>query len=52
MEDVDTVFADEPDIYYQLSKLLTMTKIPVILTVSSLSGISKNLIPMLQKKED
>ena len=52
VEDVDTVFADEPDFYHQLYKLLTITKVPVILTASSPSYIEAHFVPLLQKKED
>ena len=51
-EDIDTVFADEPDFYYQLCKLLTITKVPVILTASNASYIQTHFVPLLQKNQD
>lgn len=34
-EDVDTVFVDETDFYSQLTKLLVLTKVPILMTASN-----------------
>jgi hypothetical protein len=47
-EDVDTVFHDEVDFYPQLVKLLSMTKVPVLMTASSASYIETHLAPLLR----
>ena len=49
LEDVDQVFADEPDFYAQLTKLLQVTKVPIILTASNQSYLSTHLLPLLRK---
>ena len=49
IEDADVVFADEADFYSQLIKLIGMTKVPIIITATCQSYLSKNLIPLLQK---
>lgn len=48
-EDIDIVFNDEGEFYGQLSKLLLLTKIPVIMTATNASFISSNLLPLLKK---
>jgi len=34
-EDVDVIFEDESDFYSQLSRLISITKVPIILTASN-----------------
>lgn len=48
-EDIDIVFNDEPDFYTQLSKLIQVTKVPVILTASNSTYVCANLLPLLRK---
>ena len=48
-EDIDLVFNDEGEFYGQLSKLITVTKVPVILTASNSSYVCSNLLPLLRK---
>jgi len=51
-EDVDIVFSDESDFYSQLSKLLLVTKVPVLMTASNFQYISKHLLPILNRNRD
>ena len=51
-EDIDTVFADEPDFYSSLSKLLMVTKVPIVLTASNHQYINKHLLPILNKNKE
>lgn len=50
-EDVDVIFEDESDFYSQLTKLIGMTKVPIILTATSQLFISKNLLPTLHRAQ-
>lgn len=49
LQDVDVVFTDEADFYSQIIKLLTMTKVPIILSASSHAYLANNLFPLLQR---
>ena len=49
-EDIDIVFFDEGDFYMQLSKLMAVTKVPIILTASNSTYVCENLLPLLQKQ--
>jgi hypothetical protein len=51
-EDVDTVFVDETDFYSQLTKLLVLTKVPILMTASNYQYISKHLLPILARSKD
>ena len=51
-EDIDMVFADESDFYYQLCKLLAITKVPVIMTASSLDTLQTHFIPLLLRHQE
>ena len=50
-EDVDVIFEDESDFYSQLSRLISITKVPIILTASNYSFITKNLLPVLHRSQ-
>lgn len=43
------VFNDEGDFYRELSKLIQVTKVPIILTASNSTYICANLLPLLRK---
>ena len=51
-EDIDMVFVDEPDFYYQLCKLLAITKVPVVMTASSLAYLQNHFIPLLKRHQE
>lgn len=51
-EDVDTVFVDETDFYSQLTKLLVLTKVPILMTASNYQYIYKHLLPILARSKD
>jgi len=46
------VFVDETDFYSQLTKLLVVTKVPIIMTASNYQYISKHLIPILARNKE
>ena len=45
------VFKDESEFYFQLVKLLQMTKVPVILSASNPSFVTQHLYPMLSRAD-
>ena len=51
-EDIDMVFADEQEFYNQLCKLLAITKVPVVMTASSLDYLQTHFIPLLKKHQE
>ena len=44
-EDIDIVFSDEGEFFGQLTKLMQVTKIPVMLTASNSTFVSTHLLP-------
>ena len=48
---MDVVFWDEADFYSQIMKLITMTKVPVVLTASSHQYVTRNLLGVLSRNQ-
>jgi len=44
------VFYDEEEFYYQLMKVLEVTKVPVILTLNNKSDMKKEIISLLKER--
>lgn len=45
------MFTDEAEFYSQLTKLLLVTKVPVLMTASSYQYVDKHLLPILNRHE-
>lgn len=50
-EDVDVIFEDESDFYSQLTRLISMTKVPIIITATNQRFITENLLPVLHRSQ-